>query len=123
VEPLRAEVAVLGHDLVPELLRIGDVALEEADALPPSPDRGEVTGVEVLRAAAKVAVAGEAAARREDRGSGEGMGIVVEALGPGPTRDFGCDGVRRGRPRALVVAAGSEDRDRDEEDVTRASRG
>src|ERR687883_607182 len=82
VEPLRAEVAVLRHDPVPELHRIGNVALEEPDALPPSSDRGEVTGVEVLRAAAKIAVAGQTAARREDPGSGDGVGIVSEALGP-----------------------------------------
>ena len=47
-------------------------------ALPPSSDRGEVAGIEVLRAAAKVAVTGQAAARREDPGSGDGVGIVDE---------------------------------------------
>jgi hypothetical protein len=123
VEPLRAEVAVLRHDSVPELLRIGDVELEEPDALPSSSDRGEVTGIEVLRAAAKVAVAGEAAARREDPGSGDGVGIVCEMLGPGPPRDFGCDGVRRDRSGAPVVAAGGDDRERSQEEATKASRG
>jgi hypothetical protein len=123
VEPLRAEVAVLRHDPVPELLRIRDVALEEPDALTPSSDRGEVAGIEVLRAAAKVAVAGQAAARREDPGPGEGVGIVAETLGPGPARDFGCDDARRDRLGVAVVAAGGDERDRDQGKTTKASRG
>src|SRR5438552_6984251 len=110
MEPLRAEIAVLRHDPVPELLGIRDVVLEEPDALPPSSDRGEVTGIEVLRAAAKVAVAGQAAARRKDPGSGDGVRIVSETLDPGPARDFGWDGVRRDRPGAPVVAAGGDER-------------
>jgi hypothetical protein len=123
VEPLRAEFAVLRHDTVSEFLRIGDVALEEPDALQPSSDRGEVTGIEVLGAAAKVAVAGQAAARREDPGSGDGVGIGCEALGPGPARDFRSDGARRDYLGAPVVAAGRDERDRGEEEATKASRG
>jgi hypothetical protein len=123
VEPSAAEVAVLRHDSVPELLRIGDVALEEPDALPPSSDRGEVAGIEVLRAAAKVAVAGQAAARREDPGSGGGVGIVCEVLGPGPARDLRSSCGRRGLLGAAVVAAGEDERDSGQEEATKVSRG
>src|SRR2546421_7516701 len=98
-----AQAPELRHHTIPESGWICDVLLEEGEALPPPPDRGEVAAPEVPRAGSEIGVAGQAAAQREGPRAGDCMRIVLEALAPCPARNvLTTSAAREPRPVARV---------------------